>query len=314
MVGEMNGIRPWRVRGLVATVVAGALIALALGGPTPLLSSSSAYPGEGAAEAPNRVAAEMDARNLLARLVLPPGSSSSATQPQGSSPHLSQPFQVPGTRKLIDQPAWWSVPGSPQAVLEAIKQQPPEGSHLLGESSDVQLGVGEVSHSIQFSWPSVTGVLSSRSLLLTGGRRIGRKDGFAGRRPGRLGRSAARLRADPGGGAGSQSRLQQGRGKPPREFTVLNRRAVRRIAALIDGLPIVQPIGPHSCPAMQANPRTVTLTFRAAPAGAVLAKATQVEPPGACPAMSLEIHGTGRPALTGAETVLRALGELRPDV
>jgi hypothetical protein len=313
MVGEMNGIRPWRVRGLVATVVAGALIALALGGPTPLLSSSSAYPGEGAAEAPNRVAAEMDARNLLARLVLPPGSSSSATQPQGSSPHLSQPFQVPGTRKLIDQPAWWSVPGSPQAVLEAIKQQPPEGSHLLGESSDVQLGVGEVSHSIQFSWPSVTGVLSSRSLLLTAVAELGERTG---------------LRADaqdvwvvprpaseriPPGARVLEVDYSKG-GKPPREFTILNRRAVRRIAALIDGLPIVQPTGPHSCPAMQANPRTVTLIFRAAPAGAVLAKATQVEPPGACAAMSLEIHGRGRPELTGAETVLRALGELRPDV
>jgi hypothetical protein len=309
----MNGFKPWRVRGLVATVVAGALIAAALGGPAPPLSSSSAFPGEGAAEAPNRVAAETDARNLLARLVLPPGSSYSATQPPGSSPHLSQPFQVPGTPKLIDRPAWWSVPGSPQAVLESIKQQPPRGSHLFGESSDIQLGVGELSHSLQFSWPSVTGVLSSRSLLLTlvaesGGRTGLRADAqvvWVVPRP-----ASERI---PAGARVLEIDYSKGE-KPPREFTVLNRRAVHRIAALIDGLPIVQPTDPHSCPAMQANPRTVTLTFRAAPAGRSLAEAAQAEPPGSCAAMSLEIHGKRRPALTGAETVLRAVSELRPDV
>jgi hypothetical protein len=313
MVGEMNGNKPWRVRGLVATVVAGVLIAVALGGPTPPLSSSSAYPGKSASEAQNRIAAERDARNLLARLVLPPGSSYSATQPQGSSQHLSQPFQVPGTPKLIDRPAWWSVPGSPQAVVESIKHQPPKGSHLFGESSDIQLGVGEVSHSIEFRWPSVTGVLSSRSLLLTvvgesGGRTGLRADAqivWVVPRPAseRIPARARVLEVD----------YRKG-GKPPLEFTVLNRRAVLRIAALIDGLPIVQPTDPHSCTAMQANPRTVTLTFRAAPAGRALAEATQAEPPGACAAMSLEIHGKVRPALTGGETVLRAVSELRPDV
>jgi hypothetical protein len=313
MVGEMNGIKPWRVRGLVAAVVAGALVAVALGGPTPPLSSSSAFPGEGAAEAPNRVAAETDARNLLARLALPAGSSYSATQPPGSSPHLSQPFQVPGTPKLIDRPAWWLVPGSPQEVVELIKRQPPRGSHLFGESSDIELGVGEVSHSIEFTWLSVPGVLSSRALLLTvvaesGGRTGLRADAqvvWIVPRP-----ASERI---PAGARVLEVDYSKG-GKPPREFTVLNRRAVLRIAALIDGLPIVQPTDPHSCPAMQASPRTVTLTFRAAPAGSVLAEASQAEPPGACGGMSIEIYGRRRPALTGAETVLRAVSELRPDV
>jgi hypothetical protein len=313
MFGEMSGIKPSRLRGLVATVVAGALIAVALGGPTPPLSSSSAYPGKSATEAQNRIAAETDARDLLARLVLPAGSSYSATQPQGSSPHLSQPFQVPGTPKLIDRPAWWSVPGSPQAVLESIKHQPPKGSHLFGESSDIQLGIGEVSHSVEFRWPSVAGVLSSRSLLLTLVGESGGRTGLRGDaqvvwvvpRP-----ASERI---PAGARVLEVDYTKG-GKPPREFTVLNRRAVRRIAALIDALPIVQPTDPHSCPAMQANPRTVSLTFRAAPTGRPLAEATQAEPPGACAAMSLEIYGERRPELTGAETVLRALSELRPDV
>jgi hypothetical protein len=308
----LNGIKAWSVRGPVATAAVLALIAAALSGPTPA-PAFSVYPGEGAAEAPNRVAAETDAGNLLARLVLPAGSSYSATQPEGSSPHLSQPSQVPGTPKLFDRPAWWSVPGSPQAVLESIKQQPPEGSHLFGESSDIQLGVGEVSHSIEFSWPPVAGVLASRALLLTA---VAEPGGTTGLRADaqvvwvvprpvseRIPARARVLEVDYSKG-----------GKPPREFTVLNRRAVRRIAALIDGLPIVQPIDPHSCPAMQANPRTVTITFRAAPTGRALAEATQVEPPGSCAAMSLEIYGTRRPALTGARAVLRALSELRPAV
>ena len=309
----MSGSKPWRVRGLVATVVAFALIAVALGGPAPPLSSSSAYPGEGAAEAPNRVAAETDARDLLARLVLPAGSSYSATQPQGSSPHLSQPSQVPGTPKLFDRPAWWSVPGSPATVLESVKENPPAGSRLSSESSLVQRGVGELSHSIEFSWLPVAGVLSSRVLLLTA---VAEPGGTTG------------LRADaqvvwvvprpaseriPAGARVLEVGYSKG-GKPPREFTVLNRRAVRRIATLIDGLPIVQPTYPHSCPAMQANPRTMTLTFRAAPTGRPLAEATQVEPPGSCGGMSLEIYGKQRPELTGAETVLRAVSELRPDV
>jgi hypothetical protein len=305
----MNGIKAWQSRGLVVTVASLALIAAGMSGPTPA-PAFSVYPGEGAAEAPNRVAAETDAGNLLARLVLPAGSSYSATQPQGSS--LSQPFQVPGSPKLIDRPAWWSVPGSPVTVLESVKENPPAGSRFSEEGSLIQRGVGELSRSVVFSWPSVPGVLGSRALLVEA---VAEPGGMTG------------LRVDaqiiwivprpvseqiPARARVLEVDYSEG-GKPQREFTVLNRRAVRRIAALIDGLPIVQPSYPHSCPAMQANPRIVTLTFRAAPTGKALAEATQDEPPGSCTAMGLEIHGTRRPALTGAETVLRVLSELRPD-
>jgi hypothetical protein len=307
----MKRIKSWRARGPLATAAALALIATAPSGSTSPALASSAHPGKSGAEAPNRVAAEKVARSLLAWLTLPAGSSYSATQPSGSSPRLSQPSEVPGTPKLIDRPAWWSLPGSPEAVLESIKRRPPAGSRLFEESSDVQLGVGELSRSIEFSWPSVAGVLASRALLLTA---VAEPGGTTG------------LRADaqvvwivpravseriPAQARVLEIAYSKG-GKPPRMLTVQNRSAVRRIAALIDALPIVQPSDPHSCPAMRANPRTVTLTFRAAPTGRPLAEATQSEPPGVCAPMSIEIHGTRRPALTGAETVLSALSKLRP--
>lgn len=298
------------MRSLLAAVVVLGLAAAALSGKTPAPTSASAYPGERAAEAPNRLAAETDADNLLARLVLPAGSSHSATQPQGSSPHLSQPSQVPGTPKLIDRPGWWAVPGSPQAVLDAVEQHPPAGSQVSEESSEIRRGV-ELSRSIELSWPPVAGVLASRTLLLTAVAEPGGTTGLRADaqvvwivpRPAseRIPARARVLEVDYSGG-----------GKRARHLTVLSHRAVRRVADLIDGLPIVQPSYPHSCPAMPAEPRTVTLTFRAALAGRVLAEAVTAEPPGdGCGPMSLEVYGKRRPALDGAWVVLRALRRLR---
>jgi hypothetical protein len=306
----MRGGRAWRLRSLLAAVVVLGLAA-ALSGKTPAPTSASAYPGERAAESPNRIAAEADAGKLLSRLVLPAGSNRSATQPVGSSPHLSQPAQVPGTPKLIDRAGWWTVPGSPQAVLEAVAQHPPAGSRVFEESSEIQRGV-ELSRSIELSWPPVAGVLASRALLLTAAAEPGGTTGLRADaqvvwivpRPAseQIPARARVLEVDYSGG-----------GEPARHLTVLRHRAVRRIAVLIDGLPIVQPSYPHSCPAEQGDPRTVTVTFTAAPGGRALAEAVTAEPPGnGCGSMGLEVYGKPRPALDGEWVVLRALSRLHP--
>jgi hypothetical protein len=87
---------------------------------------------------------------------------------------------------------------------------------------------------------------------------------------------------------------------------------VRAIVALIDALPIVQPVE-IACPMMPLNGPTVTFTFRAGADGAVLAQASQIAFPGpatACDPMTLTINGRKQTPLLGGSGFLAASGRL----
>jgi hypothetical protein len=78
--------------------------------------------------------------------------------------------------------------------------------------------------------------------------------------------------------------------KPPKPVTITNPAEIRRLAALIDGLPPF-PLGRYACP-FNGNARLV-LAFRAAPGGPVRAAAT-IELEG-CEGVDLTIGGVPQP-------------------
>jgi hypothetical protein len=99
---------------------------------------------------------------------------------------------------------------------------------------------------------------------------------------------------------------------PASEVTVTNHARVRRFASLINGLETVQP-GALDCTGKADDP-VVTFTFRAAPGGRVLARASQIVATGAgresCEPMTLTIRGRPSMPLLGGTSVVRAAQRL----
>jgi hypothetical protein len=98
-------------------------------------------------------------------------------------------------------------------------------------------------------------------------------------------------------------------GRTTVSLTVTNPVEVRRIVALLDGMPIVQPAA-YSCPAMLINgARVMTFKFGARLAGPVLAQATYTDypplsaPSGPCSPVEFAIRGRSQDALIGGDFV-----------
>jgi hypothetical protein len=100
--------------------------------------------------------------------------------------------------------------------------------------------------------------------------------------------------------------------RPTSDVSVTSAAKVHRIAKLIDGLQAQGP-GAFDCTGSIDDP-VVTFTFRSAPAGRVLARASQIIEPGAgrgpCEPMTLSVKGRVTPPLLGGISVVRAAQRL----
>lgn len=202
---------------------------------------------------------------------------------------LAHPGAHPVTPNLVDDHAWWVVPGTPSAAIAFVKAHPPAGSKL---DSTADGNVAPDFQAIGLDWGSVVHVFSSRSLVVEVMRL---PDGDTG------------LRADsevvwitprsvreriPAGVASLTVGVTRGQQVLQRSFTVTSRRRARRVAALIDALPAAQ-TGTSSCPSDFGV--EVRLAF-ASIAGKPLA--VVVADPGGCEEVSLTIRGRKQPNLT----------------
>ena len=302
--------RPGNVAALAAmTLVAFVALTAAAGcGTTHAPATTPAqYPARPGQPSPARAAstpslmpqqrAEDDAASILKSFAVPPGARQVQSPPLVSGGVLRQPIQSPATSDLVDRAAWLIAPGSPSSVLGWEERHVPHEFTLTGSaSSDGPPGI-EPTRADMFSLPPVTGVLDSRQLIVEvvrdGGDTAIRVDaqvtwlparGASEQVPARA--KAVTIAMDIG--------LNQGSKKPPKPATITDPAKVRKLLALINGLPLPSP-GIRNCPADFGD--TLTLTFRASPQGPPLAVAT-VELSG-CQGVALTIGSKPQPDLQG---------------
>ncbi len=242
--------------------------------------------------ASNRSRAQTDASARLAALNLPAGAQRSSTEPAGGGPALANSAGTPATPNLVDDHAWWVIPGSPQSVIAYIDAHPPAGStYSLGGSGGSPQHVTVTG----FSWPAIVDVLSYRQLVveavtLPGGATGLRADAqvqWINPRP-----SSERIPAGVRRLTVSERRGEKAVLAP---FTVRSPRRLRRVIAVLDSLPLFPP-GAYSCPADFGL--AIHLAFYRGP-GTPLAVAL-VDPDG-CEGVGLKIRGQREPGLTGMD-------------
>ncbi len=271
-------------RRLVAAVaVIGAVGAVGVG---IAIGSPAASPKPTSAS--NRSQAQTDAAARLTALNLPSGAQRSSTEPAGGGSGLANSAGTPATPNLVDDHAWWVIPGSPQSVIAYIDAHPPAGSTPSLSGSG---GTPQQVTITGFSWPAITDVLSYRQLVveavsLPGGATGLRADAQVQWINPR--RSTERIPAGVRRLTVSESQAEKTLIAP---FTVRSAEKLRRVTALIDSLPLFPP-GAYSCPAdFGFEIRLAFYGHHGAPLAVSL-----VDPNG-CEGVGLKIHGHREPGL-----------------
>jgi hypothetical protein len=289
------------------------LVALSAGCGAVAQAASSPAPRAvvgGAARSPaaNQEAAQTDAASLLAKLSLPAGATRQAGEPAGDGGTLGQPGSGPPvTPNVVDDAAWWIVPGTTQQVVQYVDDHPPAGGQpsLSGQSSG---GGRPTVTDTGFAWPAVPGQLSLRSLVvavvqLQNGSTAVRADG-------EVVWITPRLRSEriPAGArrvivtTTKSGKLVQG------PFTVTARAKVAKIVRLLNALPAFQP-GTYSCPADFGWQIRVAF-YRAGAASSAAPLALALVDPGGCGAVELRLAGKRQPPLAGGYTATKRLSGL----
>ncbi len=246
----------------------------------------------------NEPAAQADAASLLSALPLPPGATHSALEPAGDDSVLAHPGEGPPvTPNVVDDSAWWLVPGAPATVLAYIAAHRPAGTTLAlkGFGSTGTNGASFESEGIE--WPPIRNILTMRWLVLEAVQLPGGSTGLRADaqvvwltpRPvsEQIPPGSSRLRVS------VRDTIPVNRPRR-RVLTVTSPRALRRIVALLNALPAAQP-GVKSCPADFGV--IVRLALYARRGARPLAVAL-VDPSG-CGGVELTIGGRRQPSLEG---------------
>jgi hypothetical protein len=235
--------------------------------PTP---ASTAASHKSPTLAANRGAARRDARYLLSRLRVPPGATSVSAQPAGADGWLKAAPALTGTSAGAH--AWWTVPGTPDAVLADIRSRPPVGATLLGTATAGNSRTGRMVQELDYGWPAIPGVIRSRQLAISVTTVSGGVTGVLVQAESEWTVPRPASERVPAGTHEIDITVAPPGGPVTRTLAVTDPGKIRRIVALFDAMPIAQP-GTYACP-LELNPRLLTFTFRAAPDGAALAQAT----------------------------------------
>lgn len=261
-----------------------------------LASASGAAVSRAAAE--NESAAQFDAGSLLSELPLPLGATQSAIEPAGDDSLLAQPGAgPPATPNVVDDHAWWLVPGAPAQVLAYIREHLPAGATRALTSRGLTGTNVPDNEAEAFAWPPIADVSAMRWLVV---EVVQLPDGSTGLRadaqvvwltPRPVSETippGSRLLRISVNGSLKEEQPKQ------RPLVVTTARKIRAIVALLDALPAAQP-GVRSCPADFGI--RVRLAFYAGHGRRPLVLAV-VDPHG-CGGVQLTIGGTQQPALQG---------------
>lgn len=272
-------------------------------------TASTAPSAAGSAGTPQQRAAA-DAAAILASFVPPPGARRLPRAPSDTGQTLSPLQGIPQVpRDPVDDGAYWTVPGQPQAVLAWERAHIPRRFTAKGTG-------GPASTAEQFLLPPVPGVLDSRLMLVSvfrapGGQSTIEVDAEVNWLPARL--PSERV---PDGVAAVTIIAIQGHSpltRPlPAPVTVTNPVLVRRIAEFVANLTPELP-GAFSCP--MDTGRALRLKFSGNSGGPGLAVATANLT--GCNGVDFSTDGKQQPELSGgallAQQVLSATGLRWPD-
>jgi hypothetical protein len=231
--------------------------------------------------------AAADARAILAKFVPPPGAVRLAKQPALPA---DAPSMGLNSADQADAVAYWRAAGTATALLTWEK------AHISASFTRQDVIIGPPSWNTVYSLPAVPGLLSTREMNVqfydsSGGSTVIMAAAMVAWEPPRpaaeaIPASVTQVTITP---------LGPWRGHPV-PLTVTSAPVVRRLAELVNGLPL-STAGDAPCP---SGPMDFSLTFRAAAGGPPVAYAA----PGACSSLSLQLDGKDEPALQAPDSFL----------
>jgi hypothetical protein len=232
-------------------------------------ASPSASPSSSAAGGGAREQAEAAANALLAEFVPPPGARRLTGPPNLPDGLEQHPQSVMVSNSMVDESAFWEAPGDPQGLLSWEQARLTGKRFTLGDAD-----FGPPSWDREFDLPA-TRVLTNRNLIVEvvgagDGQTAIRLDADVAWQPSRpkgdVVPAAARVVTISALTAGDPQVKRS-----PAPVTITDPATTRRLAALIDSLP-VSPLNNEvvSCPGAAGG---VRLEFRARVGGPVLAMA-----------------------------------------
>jgi hypothetical protein len=242
--------------------------------------------------------AEADAVGILTSFAVPPGGRPVQSPPLVDAGVLKQLSQAPGDPDLVDRAAWFTAPGAPASVLAWEKQHIPHKFTWTGNSTISGPPLTEPAPTDMYQLPPVDDVLDSRQLWVEavrdGDNTAIRIDALVTWLPART--ASDQVPAQAKAVTITMSlRPSQGSEKPPKPATITDPAKVRKLAALINSLPVYTP-GLRRCLPNEIG-ASLTLTFRASPQGPPLAAATSQL--SSCQDITLTIGGKPQPDLRG---------------
>jgi hypothetical protein len=219
----------------------------------------------------HHTAAVTAADRALGNLALPAGATEVSAEPKGDAHQLARPMYLLVFAAAVDRHRYWTTNVSPREVIASIEAHLPAGTESAGSA------YSGTSIFASYSLPSVTPPtlgrrdLAVNAVVLSGGRTGVRADVA-------VTYSAPRLRAQrvPPRARVLEIAIANPRAAPLLSLTVTDRAQIRRIAAIVDGLPFAASLRgvAISCPALTVAP-VDPFTFRSSPHGPALATVSE---------------------------------------
>lgn len=264
-----------------------AVLAASCGGVTsaPRAANASGFPAVSSQPfgTPQQHAAA-DARAILGKFVPPPGAVRLAGQPTLPGGWSSYPVMSLNSTAQVDAIGYWRVRGAAVALLAW------EEAHISRSFSQRDVIIGPPSWNTVYSLPAVPGVLPTREMNVQvfdvgGGVTVIMADAMVSWQPPRPALEV--IPASVSVVTITASGPWQGN---PAPTTITSMSVVRRLAALVNGLPVSTARQGVPCPAGVG----FTLTFRAVVRGPAVAVAVG---PAECGVVRLRLNGTDEPDL-----------------
>ena len=281
---------------LLGATVAGCAAALLGGGPSTTRPASVAVSATGSPQ--QRAAA--DATAMLRAFAPPPGARRLPAAPRIAGGWLARPSTTLASTALVDQPQWWQAPGQPMALINW------EQAHLPRPFRPGDSDYGPPSWDREWDLGPAPGGILARTLVVEAvslghGQAGLRVDAQVSWQPPRPASDAVPATATAVTLTELPS-LDPRAQRPPAPVTITDPAVIRRLAALVNGLPLATTVG-FSCPLGPGY--SVRLTFRARPGGPPVATVAGPDP-GGCGAIELtSAAGQQQPPLTSDGPFLR---------